>query len=186
MTNLRSLDILSTTAPTPHVNATAQMAANLFNTTLGANNTDDDSNTTECWNEYCWDESEYQAELEKHIFPQDFEWFFIALYTITFFVGLTGNFLVSLSLFFIVVGFVVVFCLFVVVVLGGLVLCLCVCVRLCVSLCLCLCVSLCVRVSVCVSLCVCICVCVCASVSVCVFVCVRVCLDGFYSLIGSL
>ena len=130
MTNLRSLDILSTTAPTPHVNATAQMAANLFNTTLGANNTDDDSNTTECWNEYCWDESEYQAELEKHIFPQDFEWFFIVLYTITFFVGLTGNFLVSLSLFFIVVGFVVVFCLF----------CVCVCVCVCVCLCVCVCV----------------------------------------------
>ena len=166
------------------------MAANLFNTTLGANNTDDDSNTTECWNEYCWDESEYQAELEKHIFPQDFEWFFIVLYTITFFVGLTGNFLVSLSLFFIVVGFVVVFCLFVCLLLFGGVgfVSVCVCASVCVFVSVSVCESVCACVCVCLSVRVCICVCVCASVSVCAFVCVcvRVCLDGFHSLFGSL
>ena len=49
----------------------------------------------ECWNEYCWDEVEYQTAVEEHIFPEDYEWFFIAIYGITFIVGLVGNLLVS-------------------------------------------------------------------------------------------
>ncbi|XP_076462821.1 orexin receptor type 2-like [Babylonia areolata] len=55
------------------------------------------SSVADCWNEYCWDESEYRAALEEHIFPQDFEWFFIILYALTFFVGLVGNFMVCFA-----------------------------------------------------------------------------------------
>ncbi|KAL8621663.1 hypothetical protein ACOMHN_024634 [Nucella lapillus] len=67
------------------------------NSTNITNNNSSSNSSEGCWNEYCWDEAEYQAELEEHIFPQDFEWFFIALYSLTFFVGLVGNVLVCFA-----------------------------------------------------------------------------------------
>ncbi|KAK7088984.1 orexin receptor type 2-like [Littorina saxatilis] len=86
----------STTTPSPfpfpfHNNVTAQVANNTHN------DSDSGNETTECWNEYCWDESEYTSALEEHIFPKSYEWFFIVLYALTFVVGLVGNFLVCFA-----------------------------------------------------------------------------------------
>ena len=65
-------------------------------TTEMTNTTNDSSssNGSECWNEYCWTEDEYQAMLEAHVFPRPYEWFFVFLYTVIFILGLAGNFLV--------------------------------------------------------------------------------------------
>ncbi|XP_025110290.1 orexin receptor type 2-like [Pomacea canaliculata] len=55
------------------------------------------SNSTECWNEYCYSVDEYENAVWEHIYPEDYEWFFIVLYTITFIVGLVGNSLVCFA-----------------------------------------------------------------------------------------
>ena len=76
-------------------NAIITTAAHTNVTTTTNNTISNDSE--ECWNEYCWDEAEYRAAVEDHIFPQNYEWFFICLYTLTFLVGLVGNTLVCFA-----------------------------------------------------------------------------------------
>lgn len=60
-------------------------------------NDTDQQNATDCWNVYCYDEEEYLNAIEEHIFPKNFEWFFVFLYTVTFIVGLVGNSLVCFA-----------------------------------------------------------------------------------------
>ncbi|XP_059140533.1 orexin receptor type 2-like [Physella acuta] len=61
------------------------------------NTTNSTNTTTECWNEYCWDEDTYYDAIYTHIAPKDYEWFFIILYIVTFIVGLVGNTLVCFA-----------------------------------------------------------------------------------------
>ena len=60
---------------------------------------DDISNSTECTNDYCLSDVDYLAEIERYIFPTQYEWVLIALHCVVFVVGLVGNFLVCLAVY---------------------------------------------------------------------------------------
>ncbi|RUS70591.1 hypothetical protein EGW08_021647 [Elysia chlorotica] len=67
-------------------------------TEIGGNGTINSTNdTSDCWNEYCWSEEDYDAYILDHIKPKYYEIIFIILYFITFVVGLVGNALVCFA-----------------------------------------------------------------------------------------
>ncbi|GFO45943.1 orexin receptor type 2 [Plakobranchus ocellatus] len=53
--------------------------------------------TSECWNEYCWSEEDYDDHILEFVRPKYYEWIFIVIYFITFVVGLVGNALVCFA-----------------------------------------------------------------------------------------
>lgn len=52
-----------------------------------------------CTNDYCMNDEDYIALVEKYIFPTPVEWIFITLHCIVFIVGLVGNVLVCLAVY---------------------------------------------------------------------------------------
>lgn len=53
--------------------------------------------TLNCSNEMCISDDDYLDVIEAHVFPKPWEWVLVALYSITFVVGLTGNSLVCFA-----------------------------------------------------------------------------------------
>lgn len=51
-----------------------------------------------CTNDYCVSDEDYRDMIEAFIYPETSEWVLIAVYSITFLVGVTGNFLVCFAL----------------------------------------------------------------------------------------
>lgn len=53
---------------------------------------------TNCTNDYCISDDDYRDMIENFIYPETSEWVLIVVYSITFLVGVSGNFLVCFAL----------------------------------------------------------------------------------------
>lgn len=56
-----------------------------------------ENGTTFCRNEYCISDKDYLDRIISYVFPTPFEWSLIAIYFVTFMMGLIGNFLVCFA-----------------------------------------------------------------------------------------
>ncbi|GFR92005.1 orexin receptor type 2 [Elysia marginata] len=65
-----------------------------FNSSANSTNS---TNSSDCWNEYCWTWDEYDDHILEFIRPKHYEIVFIIIYCITFVVGLVGNALVCFA-----------------------------------------------------------------------------------------
>lgn len=57
------------------------------------------ANVTNCTNDYCISDEDYLELMVEHIFPKLSDWVLIAMHSVVFVVGLTGNALVCMAVY---------------------------------------------------------------------------------------